>query len=243
MVDYSKWDRMNFEDADEDENPKKKPHVTRFQKPTSITLGKEGLEVHSESKQKTPPTTTTINNTSSSSASSSITSSYSSAQTEKGFSVNGAITTTHLWSQTHSEVMIGIFIDENLRAKNLSVELISETFLKVTEKDKGVIFNKELAYKVDPNEDGLVDWEISNYLNEQNEKKRIIKITLKKMSLGEGFIRVWWKKAFIDDSEEVDVSAIPERKKQKETKNVWEEAHKLFLEKKKGPRIDIDTSN
>jgi len=33
--------------------------VTKFEKPTTVTLGKEGIEIHENKKEKTTTTTTT----------------------------------------------------------------------------------------------------------------------------------------------------------------------------------------
>jgi hypothetical protein len=47
MVDYSKWDKMKFDDSDDDnddadEDERRQPTVKKFEKGSTITIGKNG---------------------------------------------------------------------------------------------------------------------------------------------------------------------------------------------------------
>ena len=81
-----------------------------------------------------------------------------------------------------------------------------------------------LQYVVDI-DDGTVDWELINH-----DSERYISIVLKKKSPLERTVQ-WWSCVFQGD-QEIDVTAIAERKLiTQDFKDVWNEAHRMFREK------------
>lgn len=57
MVDYSKWDRMDFSDSDDDEEDEGGPRVTSLEQPGKVTIGSDGsLEIGKSSLPSQPRT-------------------------------------------------------------------------------------------------------------------------------------------------------------------------------------------
>ena len=168
----------------------------------------------------------------------------------KSWAINGAVVDNkYAWSQTKDTVSMYIFIPSDTRGKDVIIELLEKSLkikLKATKgtmttvdknnknnKQGELFINGEFAYSiVEPEDMYDIEWEIIKIPGDPQNRKAI-SIQLKKKPLPGGFsVILWWNKCFTNESKEIDVSKIKARKNYSDTKKVWDEAHKMFLEKR-----------
>lgn len=264
MVDYSKWDKFDYDDDDEDEFASP-AQVTKIggEKGGKVHIGPSGYSVEDESGDGVdhvqPRTVTTI--------SSSVASKPSLSKTG-GLGViveNGSTgkyrNVDYCWSQDRYEVSLTLFIDwvEGMRKKDITVSYFSGTKeLKIISKlseSNSFIGNFQFAVELvgDPENpyDDIFDWGIVSGLQHPTDHTRTytaIQIALKKISPLPNSI-FWWKNVFIGEPH-IDVTKISGRTPAAEDE--FQTAQRIFLERmqqlKKQPeqldhRIPIDFEN
>mmetsp|Transcript_8944 Transcript_8944/g.13440 ORF Transcript_8944/g.13440 Transcript_8944/m.13440 type:complete len:223 (+) Transcript_8944:51-719(+) len=212
MVDYSKWDKFQDSDSEDDERSSRMPKVHTIAEGSSIQINSQGASV-------IPPS---LDDTSSveSDTLKQEPIPCSAASSSRRFKATGSAP-THTWEQDRQEVTLWIPVDSTLKGADVVIS-VEESMFTVQSKTE-VILSKELRYKVEVPEDG-VDWELIT-----TDGVKQLKVTLVKHVYIPGSV-IWWSNVFNGDPE-VDVSQIEGRKKSS-FKDNWEQAHAMFREKK-----------
>lgn len=233
MVDYSKWDHIDVSDDSDEDEGRTFPKVTKFEKPGSIKISKEGVSF-----AESLPLTTKQSN---------INTSSSIVHNDSLLWRNGSKLEKFVWSQTQTEVTVRFNVPADLAAKNIKIKFTDTKTLHITEINSKAgspyNFNGRFQYYIrsgdslDSDTDEYSDWEILTI-----QDQRYIVITLQKVSVIAGAV-FWWDRVFEGDPA-IDVTTIADRRGQRpqggqETlssadtshSNVWEEAHKMFREK------------
>lgn len=270
MVDYSKWDKLEV--SDDEEDAPRRPTVTKLDSASRVTIpaardsdGRAEVTVIPESEdaedqiedamttedyfasfeEKAPKAAFVGGPVGSAPA----------APSKPDWTRNGYRAATHTFCQSVDEVSICVLVPLGSKAKDVAVQLSKSGNLTVKLSGASV-FSKQLAHEVhgmdrtaltaqiatsshdsdgerDDGEDW--DWELLDF----DDSNRIVRITLKKRP--PAGLRAWWRKAFVDDTMEVDVSSIPDRQvvggvdastgKKPTMAEVWEQAHEAFRRK------------
>ena len=248
-MNYSKWDHIDVSDDSEEEG-RGLPRVTKFEKPGSINISKEGMSF-------TPSSTTTTKPSSSSSFSStSYTLNNKNTDNDSILWKNGAKLEKFHWSQSQTEVTLRFSVPTELAAKTIKIRFPDAKSLSITEINSKAAnpfsFSGRFRYEVrtgdgvDSETGEFSDWEILTL-----QGQRYLVMALQKVSVLAGAV-FWWDRAFEGDSP-IDVTAIADRRglrlqtqgggrggatatksdsvDSSAATNVWEEAHRLFREK------------
>ncbi len=233
-IDYSKWDKMDFSDDDDSTSStsEKAPRVTRLDKPSQITLSSKGIEVKDKakiSKAEKPQIASRMKR-----------------MTKNGGTFVDPVTMNQIcWSQDREEAALHIFYDQSIASKDIRVHLVgalkyedrysavgSQEYkgtLKVSAMGRDTILEGDLEYSTYIAENEiLVDFEI----DVSDPSAKFIKITLLKAVPMQG-LSIWWKRPLAQFPAIDVVSDIDGRNKQEQWKKSWEEAHRIFSNKKK----------
>lgn len=269
MVDYSKWDKLDVSDSDdEDARRFAKPTVTKLDSRSSVTIPAAGSTAAAQHQiTAVPDREDRDEEWDDTGAGEDYYDSYEDRKPPEWFSRssgasvsagpvvakpdwtrNGYRTLTHMFCQGAEEVTITVNVPIGTKAKDVQVDVSKSGELSV-----GICgvqhFIKQLAHEVegmdrsastavlasskedDAEDDPDIDWEMLDF-----EDNRLVRITLKKRP--PAGLRVWWRKAFIDDPHEVDISGISDRGvvggvdaatgRKMTMQEVWEAAHVEF---------------
>lgn len=222
MVDYSKWDNIDYGSSDEDEGSA--PHVTALSKPESITVGPGGYTVGKVCADQAMPVKEA---------------SKQGDQPEVSFTGNGAEIIRgeyrYFWSQDRYTVCLRLIVPEATNNKNVSVSITDRRFEVKLKDSTHPYFVADLQYDVtltgesDNPYDKIIDWEIVTERVENCEYK-MLKATLVKKSPIPG-ATMWWRRVFVGDPE-IDVTKIGGRSAADlASAQNYAEAHRLFQEK------------
>eukprot|EP01084_Bolivina_argentea_P097246 174834_1 len=283
-IDYSKWDKMVAEmssseeedpypqvlpstdtntnnneiDFDYDENlSSKHAKVAKLKKPSSVTIGPQGVTINPTKKCKKPNT----------SLHQSISCSLSLLLTT--WTHNGGIHNfDYLWSQTADELVVRFFVPITTRGKHVKIGFNAKekSFLCniITNGNKWNInktFSRKLKESIE--EDAKLDWELCNVdvfnfdeiklkqtlcniLCIENDKQinkmcieyvnrlsncRFLKILLDKEKINNNIIE-WWDNVFLNDTTIDLKKRIKDRKTDANKMNdIWSKAHEQFKKK------------
>jgi len=168
--------------------------------------------------------------------------------TIENLTLNGSETDRFFWSQTADEICIRVKCAKAVRAKDVRVELNTSRQLKVTVKSDVVIDAKLLNGVWDDNlspfssEDEKLAKSMSWEMEDAGDNRCIV-IRLHKRPPHEG-VKMWWRRVFTEDSNlgerDIDVEQIASRSRKsvESMRNVWNEAHKIFLANRQKERED-----
>mmetsp|Transcript_16660 Transcript_16660/g.22957 ORF Transcript_16660/g.22957 Transcript_16660/m.22957 type:complete len:256 (+) Transcript_16660:218-985(+) len=254
MVDYTKWDKMQFSDEEDDDLYESGPRVTRVEPGQQINIGgtswsAEPLEannVHDDSATKkfiAKDIKLMVNNAS-------ICDSYQ--LTMAALSNNGEIADSHCWSQTKDEVVIQINVPKGVRARDVGVS-IKEKHLKVSLKGppESILLNGVLLHPTEMDEDlgwELLDWPLESDLHQKGGRR--LQVTLTKCILPSGMefspgesVVVWWR-SLLEGGTQIDLDRIQGRKNRQQMQDNWAEAQEMFRQKVKDRKpIIIDPAD
>jgi len=226
-LNYSKWDKFvaNLSDDEDQESSSSKPKVTRFNKPTSVTISKDGYR---EAKSSIP-TSSSKSNTIGKIPKVNLMEIEETCPSIKSLSRNGSAFSTHCWSQSSEEAVVNVWVPTGTRAKKVHVSLSkgSNPLIKVAVDGKDVLTGT-LAYNIvrDEDFDAGIDWQIKDY----DSKRRRVILTFVKDCPIKG-ARIWWK-MFLKGQKPISTETIEDRKPaSKGNKKLWEEAHRMFRDK------------
>eukprot|EP00039_Didymoeca_costata_P008172 m.108769 g.108769 ORF g.108769 m.108769 type:complete len:222 (+) comp13978_c0_seq1:142-807(+) len=212
MVDYSRFERMQFSDDSDEEVSE--PGVYRVAEGESVTIPGRNVTVNSAKKK----TTTT-------------TKAKAIKAPPTDYTRNGAEEKDYMWSQTTDTLTVVVYVPENTKAKVVHVYFGPENTFGIDIEGKQV-FNKTMWSEIEkPKEQDIdIDWEM---LTLPTGTKRAVRVTIPKTSkFGSGVI-FWWKAVF-KDGKEIDTNSIKDRKPQKESfAEVFAKAQEQFKEKVK----------
>mmetsp|Transcript_57811 Transcript_57811/g.163139 ORF Transcript_57811/g.163139 Transcript_57811/m.163139 type:complete len:254 (+) Transcript_57811:77-838(+) len=244
MVDYSKWDKMDVSDS-EDEKPE--PEVQSFDRPQTVTLGPEGA---SFSPQEGAPGRTATERTASSASGSKRSRGagapsggdsaameveaerrapqpIDAAEAGKAAANGGAVGERYVWSQSPEEVQVHVLVPEGTLAKEVTVE-VSEHRLSVRRQGcDGPLLAGDWEFPIAPEED--LDWEVAGLAG-----RRAVRVAVRKKPAPMDGMRVWWP-CLLKGEPRIDVSKIDGRlnKDPNAFGKAWEEAHARFKERVK----------
>lgn len=252
MVDYSKWDHLEVSSDEQDVEP----CVTRFDKPQSITIGKSDDNIQSSAPALAPVSTSSIAPASTPDEKSGINGDildYSIAIR------NGNATDRYLWSQTKDNIVAHIFVESDVKAKDVHLKLqTSKSELDDTtpmtawpaQLDERIGREFELTIKENMKisgkfpypvklDDEYIFWELKTFSSVSHLPPcqtrlssgplRFLILSLTK-SPPLANTTVWWDR-FIDSDSPIDVTSLIDRKSSGSFKKVWDEAQRLFVEK------------
>lgn len=237
-IDYSKWDRIEFEESDEE---RFHPLVTRLKSGSSVSIDSSGLTLGQKTEAKDQGM---------------------SAHTEEGREKNSSIEEStnlaklfrngakeegsHWWCQSEDRVTISFLVDPRVRAKDVSEVSLEE--VKVNHSGNDIIrpcltfaiksttnevtrVTKIFAFLLDLGAGDIEScWELQTIAG-----KRFLLFSLQKKNVPNGVV-VWWNRCFLDDVSEVDTTTIADRKITSDTikfKQMWEQAHESFKRARK----------
>jgi hypothetical protein len=232
MVDYSKWDKLEVSDDEDDDINSMQPRVTK--------LNGERVQIDKTGASVLPVLNTQVKN-----VLENQTNIFNQDDDISYLWLNGSSYQNYNWDQSKTEVILRIEIPQNSVAKFIKV-LIQDRFVQVLDANN-FEFRKKLQYEVnlsdslDSQSNEYSDWEIITIQN-----YRFLVITLqKKCPFADAVF--WWDRVFKDEPP-IDVTNIELRKSKKNKitdnltdqtesqtsqESVWEQAHKMFLEKMK----------
>lgn len=242
MVDYSKWDKMDVSDS-EDEKPE--PEVQSFDRPQTVTLGPEGA---SFSPQEGEHGRTAMQRTASSASSSKRSRGtdapsggdsaameveaeqgalqpIDAAQADKAAANGGVVGERYVWSQSPEEVQVHVLVPEGTLAKEVTVE-VSEHRLSVRRQGCGApLLAGDWEFPIAPEE--ILDWEVTGLCGH-----RAVRVAVRKKPAPMDGMRVWWA-SLLKGEPGIDVSKIGGRlnKDPGAFGKAWEEAHARFKER------------
>jgi hypothetical protein len=224
MVDYKKWDDMVRDLSDDEDIPKPKPSVTKLDAASRVTIDKSGVTIftHLDESNRSESARHTGSKTAASK------SEVPSAWRKNG----GLVRELYYWSQTAREVALRVLLPKhmNTAAKNIKVSYHSdfesnrklEIFVS-----SNILLSDHLKHEIifeDVDEEDGLPWEIETLASD-----RYLTIIFQKKSLPG--TTLWWDRVLINDPP-IDVTQIEGRRANvAETKDLWEEAHRMFREK------------
>ena len=239
MIDYSKWDHLDYSDSDEEEESSfVPPQVTKLPASSKVTISNGEIKV-----VQTEPEKPISQQPKPKPTQESLTESQIKQLTHNGNKGNG-----YYWSQTRDEVIISIVVPALTRAKDVTLEVTdygTAFHVKISDYD---LVNRLFAGTVESGEDDLAGcWELKTIGNE-----RLLQVTLRKRVLPGVPGALWWGKLYSDEEgeglkwEDIDEKdrggkAAEERRKQWE--ETWKEAQDQFrkkVEQEKGKKVIID---
>jgi hypothetical protein len=256
-IDYSKWDNLNEysdndDDVEEDTYGGQTPRVTRLDAPSSVTFGggTETIETTASPSPPVPPASTASHFSKAVSQPAASTS--KKARNDDQWREKGGLVTTSLnrelyWTQDRYSVTLRCQMFEAEKPKTIAVEGIepyssrhcamgaNKPRLQVVGNDGVVMLEGDLPHPVHlANDEDDVDWSVERDLG--TDTKKFVTITLYKAVPMQGLF-VWWKRPLMDFDEvtlDQESSAAS-----KDFLQAWEEAHRLFKEKKRDPPVPL----
>eukprot|EP01084_Bolivina_argentea_P242730 407115_1 len=122
-IDYSKWDKMaaeisSSENEEDDETFSSQPptNVTKLSKPSSVTIGPQGVKIHETNSSTNPINQETKKQPTIKSKTVSL-----SSLIEQWTRNGGIHDFEYFWSQTADELVIRFLIPKSARAKNVQI--------------------------------------------------------------------------------------------------------------------------
>jgi len=222
MVDYSKWDKLECSDSEDEERPR----VEKFDSAQSVSFGgdldgdveivpesahKEALERENREanaasnpapKDPKPPAPKPA------------------APKVVEWTRNGGKTDRYLWSQTKDTVTVAAFVPQDSKGKDVTMRVSGTHFLLWCQ---GISIEGELFYPVVKEEDPL-DWELT-----EAEGRRVVTMTFRKDQ--ERLPGVLWWKSFLKGDEEIAIETVKDRKQTPGLNELWKQAHAQFKQK------------
>jgi hypothetical protein len=245
-IDYSKWDHLeDYSDDDDDAEvtTSSTPRVTRLDAPSQVTFGGGAATVQSSSEQQTATTTATT--TPSASSTKTAGTSDDDTWTQKGGQATIPSSNRQVyWTQDRYSVTLRLQLRDE-KVTNVKVEGVlpyadrhaavgsTKPRLQIWLDDSTVLYEGDLPHPVHlAQEDEDIDWSF-----ERRQGDRFAVMTLYKAVPMQG-LTVWWKRPLME---------VPEIKMENEKPGAsqeflqaWEEAHRLFREKKREPPTKLD---
>lgn len=165
-------------------------------------------------------------------------------QNGKNPAENGADNGLFVWSQTPDDVCLRIRCVSKTKPKEVSVSLASSGQLvvkiaSVVALDKKLdnpVWDDDLSPFASEDErfNRAMTWEVEDF-----EAARCVSVRLCKRSPSPG-VKMWWRRVFVDDPHEVDVSKIEARRKgQLVGSDVWNAAHEAFVKQRGKERLGL----
>jgi hypothetical protein len=266
-IDYSKWDRMEFSDDDEEEEFMNQPRITRLDEPSRVTARQDGtllvessvpagrkpsvdsssaLTKGSESKHGDDNDTTFADN---------LEKKKRIEWTKQGAKTTLSAGGTDLyWSQDRCNAVLRILLPSTCNGKDLSVTL-SGTIWSYADRNSASgdqrarldisiksskLLSSRLVYPIHYSEDDD-DAAAVDWSIDYLGKDRFVAIALHKAAPMHG-VTLWWRRPF-EDMEEVDIERNSDQKQQSQVfKETWDEAHRLFrskIESGELPRMNL----
>jgi hypothetical protein len=251
-IDYSKWDELDVsssDDEDEDNGDERMgmttPRVTRLNAPTKVTFGgpSSSIEVLPGQIQQDDPKATPTP------AAATATGKHNKIAfwTDRGGQATVGDGQRHLyWSQDRYSVSLRLKLQAEEKVASVAVEGIlpygdrcsavgsSKAKLVCTLKNGSILLEGELPHPVHlgAEDDEAVDWSV-----EEEDSGRFLAIVLNKAVPMQG-LSLWWRRPLMDVPEIDLVHArggsqhSSDGGVSKEFLEAWEQAHKLFREKK-----------
>lgn len=229
-IDYSKWDSMNFEDSETEEEPRSRPNCISLDQPSSVSIGPDG--VHLGTSAPPPPVKE--------GATKSLPESPTGAEAkalEELVRNGGREGDSHCWSQTIDAATVSFIMPPAVKSKDISGFRIYEVEpnkpqieFRYTADGATTCVAKLFKYPLKV-EEGVLEgcWElrtigVSRFLVVQVVKKEMMQR-----------VALWWDQCFADDVLVVDTRSITDRKGTSGEKfsQVWAEAHELFRKRMK----------
>jgi hypothetical protein len=248
-IDYSKWDHLeDYSDDDDDEEvtTSSTPRVTRLDAPSQVTFGGGAATLQTSSKQQQQTVTTTSAITpAASSTKASGTSDDDNTWTQKG----GQATIPSLnrqvyWTQDRYSATLRLELFDG-KVTNVKVEGVlpyadrhaavgsTKPRLQILLDDNNVLYEGDLPHPVHlAQEDEDIDWSF-----ERRQGNRFVVTTLYKAVPMQG-LTVWWKRPLMEVPEIEMENEKPGASQ--EFLQAWEEAHRMFREKKREPPTKLD---
>eukprot|EP01063_Lacrimia_lanifica_P022401 TRINITY_DN30006_c0_g1_i1.p1 TRINITY_DN30006_c0_g1~~TRINITY_DN30006_c0_g1_i1.p1 ORF type:complete len:285 (+),score=122.24 TRINITY_DN30006_c0_g1_i1:45-899(+) len=208
-VDYSKWDKLDVSDDEEE-----------YDEDGGGEMDMEGVEA-----SPTPPVPAAAPSVIPPQASQAAPTSPGARLTKNGGRNGDAM----YWTQTPDEVTVHFAAAQGTRARDVKVRL---TKTRLTcEVKQGDAAGGDLAFPIklsDDEDETDLDWEVLDHPVEAGQ--RLVRVTLRKDAPGNTV--AWWTRVFKGD-EEIPLDSIADRKgaKAAEAQKVWDEAHRIFKER------------
>ncbi|KAF4669793.1 hypothetical protein FOZ61_002999 [Perkinsus olseni] len=242
VLDYSKWDNLDLSSSSSSERGEDDDDMyIEGEPPVSTTTGPGGLQVRSYDK----PVSVTLGQGKKSAESSSQSSKprgaaqdHSGDYTNGVYIRNGSKCDKYYWSQTKDSITISVIVPKHTKGKDIkaiTVERDNELRVDLAGDDSYFSGHLEFPVKMDDPEDDI-SWEMKDVTDGCH---RVVEISLRKTApLLPGLV-MWWSDAIKDGGAAVDVTALPDRRKASNAKQVqeaWNEALEAFKEKRKQPQ-------
>lgn len=216
MVDYSKWDNLLVDEDEEDAPKKARPEVTRFDRPTSVTIpsgqSESALSVASKPNpdKDAPPL-------------------------EKADPAqNGARREKYHWGQTRSHVDAFFYVPADARARDMSVSLEADGALAISCRGQ-VLIDDVLGFRVEHDKDGFLDWTLEDA--EDGAGRRALHINFTKIAPSG---TVTWCAKLLRSEEPIDLAELQGRDtKWRSATEVLEEATELFKRQVRDNKVGI----
>jgi hypothetical protein len=243
-IDYSKWDHLDeySDDDDQDIGDQTAPRVTRLDGPSQVTFGGDGgasisppQPVVAAAADPPKPTGESVSN--------------SPAVAAKGdpyqsWKASGGVETTTadrrlFWSQDRYSVCIRLELAKEEKINSIEVKgavSYANRFCAVgTAKPKLIVHSTDMACLVDgelphpvhfAQDEDEIEWSVER----SSSDERFLAITLYK-AVPMQDLSIWWRRPLMS-FDEIELGK-DSNKTSKDFQNAWEEAHRLFREKKR----------
>jgi len=269
MVDYSKWDKFDISDSEEEEEPRGPPQVTKLDNPSSVQFG--GSTDQPTVLPPAPPAAATA-------ATPTPSPPLSTPPTTNGGKFTHTRSTLAIsWSQTKDELDIYLPVPNDTAGPSIAVNITNA--LSFRDRASAIGSSNKQSISVSIKKGALTiphlptialphpvyvgdeddaeslsqlqpDWEMATF-----GSSRYVKITLKKAVPMAG-MTLWWKTC-VTGGDEIDVQNISERVRRNapgaggggapklNMQETWDEAHRMFREKmkvkaKENPKQEIE---
>ena len=246
MVDYSRWNKIDFSDSEDDDNDAQ----GRGGGPTVTTLDHhEQVRIDSTGISLLPPVSSFSSTFSSSSLPPSSSSSLASKPPRSNRAVdhsddwNKCSARDFQWRESKNEVFLLIPVVSNQRASELIIKFDSLTRTLSVEKCGASLLEGKLRYEIAKDPEDILDWEL---VSNSSLNEKYISIVLQKKSPLPN-TNIWWSCVFEGD-EEIDVTQIKARQEitfkssaSSSFAEAWKAAHQQFVDKASTrTKINID---
>jgi hypothetical protein len=264
-IDYSKWDHLDeysSDDEDHGEQANETPRVTRLDAPSRVTFGGGEAAVNPQQSVSVATTTATAPQSTNSSTAfgpKSAANNNEATWTQKGGVVKTTCSTTNrrrqlYWSQDRYSVSLRLELtseDEKVQTVQVTGVLpyadrhcatgSNKPRLIIRSSSNSISFlegdlphNVHLAQQ-DEEEDMGIDWSIETVANQ----KFVVVILYKAAPMHR--MVVWWRRPLMEfDEIEMESSNVPASQ---EFVQAWDEAHRLFREKRQAEKKTIMVSS
>jgi hypothetical protein len=247
MVDYSKWDKFDYDEDDDEPQLSSMGEVRKIggEKGGQVQIGPSGYSIHDETGNE-------IENFNSASATLPLSSQSNRVNSLEVNTENGSIGfyrgVHYYWSQSRYEVTLSLFPEwiKGLKKKDISISYFSGTKeLKIVSKRNGdnqFVGNFQFGVEVtgDPENpwDEIFEWKVVPDLAHPVDSSRLhtgIQIVLKKISPLPNST-FWWKNVFVGEPH-IDVTKISGRSNNIRAANdEFQQAQNIFLERMRAQR-------